>query len=214
MTARIAILGGTFDPIHIGHLAIAEDVRFALDIAQVLFVPAAQQPFKTNQHRASARDRLAMVHLAIADNPAFAASDLEVRRGGLSYTVETVAHIGAQWPGSELFFVLGADALPELSRWREVERLLQMCRFAVVKRPGFPINLDLLYMELPAAHNRIVVITGPALAISASEVRQRLRTGQPVRYHLPLAVWRYILEHGLYDAGYNQRAHVVERDGS
>ena len=209
MAARIAILGGTFDPVHIGHLAIAEDVRFALKAERVLFVPAAQQPLKQKQHSASAADRLAMVQLAVEGNAAFAVSDFEVQRGGVSYTVETVAYISAQWPDSELFFILGTDTLSELKRWREIERLLQMCRFAIVQRPEYPLNLDLLYAALPAARDRVVTITGPRLNIAATEIRQRLRTGQPVRYHLPPAVWQYIVEHGLYDAD-QQPAHAVE----
>jgi nicotinate-nucleotide adenylyltransferase len=200
MDACIAILGGTFDPIHIGHLTIAEDVRFALGAAQVVFVPTAQQPLKAQRHAASASDRLAMVRLAIADNPAFRVSDVEVERGGLSYTVDTVSYFRSQYPNNELFIVVGADALAELPRWYKVQRLLELCRLAVVKRPGHYVDLAGLYAALPSARDRITLITGPELTISASEVRRRLRAGEPVRYHLPAGVWQYIVEQGLYDA--------------
>lgn len=198
MLPRIVILGGTFDPIHIGHLAIAEDVRYTLNAGQVLFVPAAQQPLKSYQHRASAADRLAMVQLATADNPAFSVSDTEIRRGGLSYSVQTVAEIHAQHPAAEIFFTVGVDAAVTLPKWREVERLLSLCRIVIVERPGYSFDAELLFAELPAARERILVVPGPALDISASEVRLRLGEGRPIRYHLPVAVREYIQERGLY----------------
>ncbi|HEY0739643.1 MAG TPA: nicotinate-nucleotide adenylyltransferase [Herpetosiphonaceae bacterium] len=198
MLPRIVILGGTFDPIHIGHLAIAEDVRYTLDASHVLFVPAAQQPLKSYQHRASAAERLAMAQLATADNPAFSVSDIEIRRGGLSYTVETVAEIHAQHPEAQIFFTVGVDAAVTLPKWREVERLLSLCRIVIVERPGYTFDPEVLMAELPAARERILVVPGPALDISASEVRLRLSEGRPIRYHLPAAVREYIEEHGLY----------------
>lgn len=198
MLPRIVILGGTFDPIHIGHLAIAEDVRYTLGASHVLFVPAAQQPLKSYQHRASAADRLTMAQLATADNPAFTVSDIEIRRGGLSYTVETVAAIHAEQPDAEIFFTVGVDAAVTLPKWFEVERLLGLCRVVIVERPGYSFDPQALFAELPAARERIIVIPGPALDISASEVRQRLSEERPIRYHLPVAVREYIEEHGLY----------------
>lgn len=198
MLPRIVILGGTFDPIHIGHLAIAEDVRHTLGAGQVLFVPAAQQPLKSYQHRASTADRLAMAQLATMDNPAFSVSDVEIRRGGLSYTVETVAEIQAQHPADEIFFTLGEDAAVTLPKWRDVERLLRLCRIVIVERPGYTFDPELLFAELPSARERILLVPGPALDISASEVRLRLSEGRPIRYHLPIAVREYIEEHALY----------------
>jgi nicotinate-nucleotide adenylyltransferase len=198
MNRRIAIFGGTFDPIHIGHLAIAEDARWALCADQVVFVPAAHQPLKAPQVGATAEQRLAMVELAVAGNPRFAVYDWEVRRGGVSYTIDTVAAIEQQHPQADLVFVLGADALALLPRWHQIERLMLLCRFAVLRRPGYKLRLDGVLTTLPQLHDRLTVIDGPALTISASEIRQRLRAGQPVRYHLPAAVWRYIERHGLY----------------
>ncbi len=199
MHRRLAIFGGTFDPIHIGHLAIAEDARWALSADQVLFVPAAQQPLKQGQPLgATAEQRLRMVELAVADNSHFAVSDVEVRRGGMSYTVDTVAEIREMLPEAELFFVLGADALALLPRWHQIEHLTTMCHFAVLQRPGVLVALDDLIETLPTLRDRVTVIDGPLLTISATEVRQRVRAKQPVRYHLPHAVWQYIEQHDLY----------------
>jgi nicotinate-nucleotide adenylyltransferase len=199
MQQRLAIFGGTFDPIHIGHLAIAEDARWALGVDQVLFVPAAQQPLKQGQTPgATAEQRLHMVELAIADNPHFAVSDAEVQRGGMSYTVDTVAEIRETLPEAELFFVLGADALVLLPRWHQIEHLITLCHFAVLRRPGVTLAVDELMEILPTLRDRVSIIDGPLLTISATEVRQRVRTKQPVRYHLPHTVWQYIEQHGLY----------------
>ncbi len=199
MQQRLAIFGGTFDPIHIGHLAIAEDARWALGADQVLFVPAAQQPLKRGQMPgATAAQRLQMVQLAVADNGHFAVSDAEVRRGGMSYTVDTVAAIKHEAPEAELFFVLGADAIALLPRWHRIEDLIEMCRFAVLRRPGVVLALDDLIETLPALHDRITTIDGPMLTISATEVRQRIGVHQPVRYHLPHPVWKYMEQHNLY----------------
>lgn len=198
MRRSLAILGGTFDPLHIGHLAIAEDVRYALKAERIVFVPAAQQPFKTDQWATPASDRLAMVRLGIADNPAFDVSDLEVRRGGVSYTVETIAQLRVVYPEHELFFIVGADAAAALPLWHDIDHLLSLCRIAVVERPGYTLDLEALFVQLPAARARVMQIAGPALDISASELRQRLQAGRPVHYHLPSAIQRYIEAHGLY----------------
>lgn len=198
MTRRIAILGGTFDPIHLGHLAVAEDVRFALAAARVLFVPAAQQPFKTSTRTAGAEHRVAMARLATTDNPGFDVSEVEVRRGGISYTVQTVAELGAHYPDDELFFIIGADAAADLHRWFDVERLLALCRIVIVERPGYPLDREALDTTLPFARDRLLHIAGPELRISASELRERLEQGYPVRYHVTPAVAQYIEQHRLY----------------
>ncbi len=197
MSERIAILGGTFDPIHIGHLAIAEEVRWHLG-ARVFFVPAARQPFKANTHTARAADRLAMVRLAIAGNPAFAMCDLEVRRGGHSYTVDTVMTLRDEYPAAEFTFVAGADIVLDLHRWYQIERLLGLCRFAIITRPGYAADLQALHAVLPAAYERVSMIEGPSLDISATTLRDRLRRGAPVRYQIPEPVLEYIDAHGLY----------------
>lgn len=198
MHEHIAILGGTFDPIHYGHLAIAEEVRWRLQADRVLFVPAAQQPLKSHRHVATADDRLEMVRLATEGNPCFAVSDLEVRRGGRSYTYDTVRALQQEKPEAAFTFVIGADILPDLPRWYALDQLLQLCRFAVVTRPGYPFDLQPLYDFLPMARGRIDAVDGPALDISATGLRDRFERGAPVRYQLPDLVVEYIADHGLY----------------
>ncbi len=201
MSERLAILGGTFDPIHFGHLAIAAEVCWQLDVARVFFVPTAQQPLKAWKHIASAADRLAMVRLATADNPSFAVCDLEIERGGPSYTIDTMATLREQNPGAEWTFVAGADVLRDLPRWHAIERLLDLCRFAIVTRPGHTLNLDQLYQALPAADGRITELGNLHLDISATELRERLARGAPVRYQMPDEVIEYIRDHGIYRGG-------------
>lgn len=212
MTSSIAVLGGTFDPLHIGHLAIAEDVRYTIDAEHVIFIPAAQQPFKTHTPTTPATDRLAMVRLGTADNPAFVVSDLEIRRGGLSYTVETIEQLRAEYSQHELFFIIGADAVAGLPRWHQIGRLLELCRLVLVARPGYQPDLEALFAEIPAARSRVLPVAGPALDVSASELRQRLRSGRPVRYHLPPPVRQYIQEHRLYQDGLHDTTRAVADD--
>ena len=201
VSEHLAILGGTFDPIHFGHLAIAEEVCWQLDASRVFFVPAAQQPLKEQMHVATAADRLAMVRLATASNPAFSVCDLEVRRGGRSYSIDTVAALRAAHPTAGFTFVAGADVLLDLPRWYQVERLFELCQFAILTRPGHVLGLGRLYEVLPAARGRVVAITGPALDISARDLRARCARGAPVRYQVPDAVLEYIDAHGLYRPG-------------
>jgi nicotinate-nucleotide adenylyltransferase len=212
MMPSIAILGGTFDPLHIGHLAIAEDVRHNLQVERVIFIPAAQQPFKTDRQSTPAADRLAMVQLGIADNPTFAVSDIEVRRGGISYTVETVEQLHKTYPAHEFFFIVGVDAASALPDWHDVNRLLTLCTIVIVERPGYELDFEALCAQLPAARTRVIRTAGPALDISASELRERLFTGRPVRYHLPAAVRRYIEERRLYRDDAHDATHPASDD--
>jgi nicotinate-nucleotide adenylyltransferase len=198
VSERLAIFGGTFDPIHYGHLAIAEEVRWTLATTRVLFVPTSQQPLKTSTHIATAAQRLEMARLAIADNSGFAVHDLEIRRGGRSYSFDTVVALQVEYRGAELFFVVGADLIADLPRWYAIDRLLALCRFVVMTRPGYQIDLDHLYTTLPSAQGRMQVIEGPALDISATALRERLASGAPVRYQIPDVVAAYIEDHGLY----------------
>jgi nicotinate-nucleotide adenylyltransferase len=197
--ARIGVLGGTFDPIHYGHLAIAEEARYILNLARVYLIPAAHQPLKQGQHVASAAHRLAMVQLACDDNPVLIASSIELDRPPPSYTIDTITALRQQLePDTELYFVLGADALALLPRWRRISELLTLTRFVVLTRPGITLDLDGVLQALPAAAERISVIEGPALEISSEMLRQRMATGLPVRYQLPDPVLTYIYEHKLY----------------
>ncbi|MBA3947512.1 MAG: nicotinate-nucleotide adenylyltransferase [Herpetosiphonaceae bacterium] len=192
----LGLLGGTFDPIHQGHLAIAADVGWSLQLERILFIPTGHQPLKAGGHCASALDRLAMTAHAIADNPQFELCDWEVRREGPSYTVDTVAALRTKYPDTRLWFIIGTDGLLTLPRWHRVAELVQMCSFAVVQRPGYhfdPQRLDPVLRPFD-----FQLITGPALDISASELRERVERGAPVRYFLPAAVHSYIEQHNLY----------------
>lgn len=194
---QIGILGGTFDPIHNGHLAIAAEVHWRLGLERVIFVPAGHQPLKPRGHCASAEDRLAMTRLATADNPAFVVSDWEVARPGPSYTVDTMEALGQVWPAAQLFFIIGADAVASLPRWYQIGRLLTLCRLVVVGRPGWHIDPD-VQTRLDPAH-AWVPVEGPALDISATNLRVRRRSGAPIRYQVPEAVHAYIEAHHLYE---------------
>jgi nicotinate-nucleotide adenylyltransferase len=194
---RLGILGGTFDPIHHAHLAIADEARVVLRLDQVLFVPAAQQPFKA-QHWTSAAHRLAMVEAAVASNPHFSVSALELQRPGPSYTADTLESLHEIYPDAAFWFILGADALRWLPRWHAIERLSTLTRFAVVDRPTVTLDLAQLEAEQPLLHNRIERIAGPHLDISSTEIRARIAAGLPVRYLVPDAVADYIAVHNVY----------------
>lgn len=189
---RIGVLGGTFDPIHLGHLVVASEVCAALSLDRVLIVPAHQQPFKDSTGHASPEQRLAMCRLAVEGDDRLDVSDVDIVRGGLTYTVDTLADIAAAHPGAELFFIAGADAVSQLSSWREPERLMKLARFVGVTRPGH------VAPALPAPH---LVVETPEVGVSSTEVRRRRRIGAPVRYLVPDAVATYIAQHALYLGG-------------
>jgi nicotinate-nucleotide adenylyltransferase len=197
MTARIGILGGTFDPIHYGHLAIAEEARLALQLDRVLFVPAAQQPLKRGAHIATPEQRFAMVQLACATNPAFEVSRIELDRPGPSFTLTTLEALQAARIG-ELHFILGDDALADLTHWYSAARVIELARIITVGRPGSAPDLTRIIQALPALSDRLTVLPGPALDISSTALRRRVAAGQPIRYQTPDAVVTYIAERRLY----------------
>jgi len=202
---RLGILGGTFDPPHVGHLTLAEEARLALGLDQVLFVPAGA-PWRKAERELSAReDRLAMVRLAVGDNPTFAVSTVEVNRAGPSYTADTMTELGDQFGReTELFFIMGADSLADFPHWHEPQRILELARLAVAERPE-PEDVALeegLAEDLARAmRERVVWLRMPLIAISASAVRERVRRGLSIRYWVPPAVEEYIQQHGLYVSG-------------
>jgi nicotinate-nucleotide adenylyltransferase len=194
----VGILGGTFDPIHHGHLAIAEDAREALGLEQVLFVPAAAPPHKLGQAVSAPDHRLAMVRLAVAGNPAFAVSDIEVRRGGTSYTIDTLEALRADGL-AEPWLLLSSEALALLPTWREPRRILELARLAVVPRAGSdPLGPAWVEAAFPGAADRVRFLPGPDLPISGSVVRRRARAGRSIRYLVPDAVAAYIAARRLY----------------
>lgn len=201
VAGRWGILGGTFDPIHHGHLAIAEAAREELGLERVLFVPAGQPPHRAHAPGASAEDRAAMVALAIAGAPAFSLSRLELDREGPSYTVDTLTAL-ATGAATDLRFILSAEAFAEFPTWHEAERVLALCRLVVLPREGHPApDLPALVARLPALDGRVTLLDGPRIRLSASEVRGRAAAGLSVRYLVPDAVAAYIADHRLYRAG-------------
>ena len=196
---RLGIFGGTFDPIHLGHLILAETVREACRLDQVLFLPARISPLKQQTAPTEARHRLEMVRLAIAGHPAFQVDDLELRRSGPSYTVDTLRHLHAQRPDDELFLMIGADSLADLSRWREPRELLDLAQLVVVNRGDTLPDLTAFEREFQRTTAGVVdVVNMPPVDISATELRARAATGRSIRYRTPRAVEMYILEHRLY----------------
>ena len=200
MSRRVGVLGGTFDPIHYGHLAAAEECRVALRLDVVLFMPAGQPPHKRGRHVSPVADRLRMVELAIGSNRHFALSRIDVDRAGPSYTVGALERVRRELgPEAQLWFVMGADSLADILTWREPARLLQLARLAVVNRPGAPDPApERLEAELPGARARIDAVEIPDLAISATDLRRRVAEGRPIKYQIPEAVERYVEERGLY----------------
>ena len=190
---RVGILGGTFNPIHLGHLLIAQDALEQAGLEQVLFIPTAQPPHKPLAGNVSAQHRLRMLKLAIAGNPQFAVDDLEIRRGGKSYSVETLAELQARLPAADFYFIIGADSLVELPQWYQVERLVKLCRFLVFERPGYTAQP----MRCLAGLRYRSLATHPC-EISSREIRERLASRRSIRYLVPEPVRRYIERHQLY----------------
>jgi nicotinate-nucleotide adenylyltransferase len=199
---RLGILGGTFDPVHCGHLVIAEEARVRLNLTEVRFVPAGQPPHKSGRPVSPATDRLAMLRLAIAGNTAFTLTTMEIERTGPSYTVDTLSQLARdEGPDCALHFIVGGDALPDLLSWREPARILALCTLVVVRRPDVkPVDLRQLQARLPALAEKLIVLDGPQFGVSGTEIRQRVAEGLPVRYQVPEAVWAYIREHRLYQS--------------
>jgi nicotinate-nucleotide adenylyltransferase len=187
---RIGVLGGSFDPIHNGHLVAAAEVAEKLELNKVLFVPAGQQWQKSSQ--TSAADRLEMVRLAIGSNPVFAVSAVDVERTGPTYTVDTLRDLQVLNPDSELVFIGGADAISGLDTWKSAEQLGELAHFVAVTRPGFEFRLP------QAANGNIETLEIPALDISSTEVRKRMADGLSLEGLVPDAVYSYIQAHNLY----------------
>ena len=197
---NIGVLGGTFDPIHIGHLILAEEVRARLNLAEILFVPAGQPWLKVDSPISPAEHRVEMVRLAIADKPYFKLSTMEIERAGPTYTVDTIAELKAQLgTGDELFFILGWDNLAELPQWWQPSRLIAMCRLVAVPRPDYPLpDLKALEASIPGLSQRVTLMDKPEIDISASAIRDRVAQGLSIRHLVPEPVDEYIRQHKLY----------------
>jgi len=218
LTQRLGILGGTFNPIHLGHLAAAEEVRDRLMFEKIMFIPSFLPPHKSEEDMPSAVQRQEMVRLAIKGNPRFTVSDMEIRRGGRSYTIDTVEALRQSHIDADLYFITGLDSFLEIRTWKEWQRLMALCSFVVLSREGCRFRdiaklafLNAPEIDLAALDERekeqAVIRTGdirihlervPFFDISSTDIRARIRAGRSIKYHLPEAVEHYIIENKLY----------------
>jgi len=188
---NIGLFGGSFNPVHLGHLLVARAALEELDLDRVCFIPAAQSPFKPGASMAPAPSRLCMLRLAMAGEGRFHLDNQEIQRGGVSYTVTTVAHYANAWPGAGLCWLIGADLVAQLPQWREAEKLAALAEFVVVTRPGeAPARLPPPY--------RLRAIRGVPFGVSSSEIRDRVKRGRSIDWLTPPAVVEYIRNHRLY----------------
>lgn len=198
---KIGILGGTFNPVHIGHLVMAEVARQECNLDKVIFIPTGDPPHKVGQYVELSEHRLKMVELAVSDNPFFEVDDLEIRRSGITYTIDTLLEYRARAASDvQLYFIIGGDTLMEITSWRRFEEVLKLCSFAVYQRPGYmrkEIEHQANYLRLHMGAS-IFFVEGPALDISSTEIRQRLKQRKTVKYLLPSQVDEYIHKHSLY----------------
>ena len=198
---RIGVFGGSFDPVHMGHLTVAQDAVEQLELDRLIFVPAAVPPHKQGKTLADGRQRIEMLQLATEGNPDFEVSDMELRRGGISYTFDTMMQVRTERPGAELFFIVGLDSLTILHSWKNIEQLFKLCTIVPFARGGEEPAQVAAHIQLPeplktGLLNRLIRIH--EIEISASEIRMRLAEGLSIRYLVPPEVEMYIAEHGLY----------------
>lgn len=197
---NLGIIGGTFNPIHYGHLVAAEFAREAFALDHIVFVPSARPPHKELGDILDSQHRLKMAEMAVQDNPHFSVSDLEIERRGLSYSVETVAAFHEMYPGADIFFILGIDAFMFMNTWKDTDRLSELCSMIVVTRPGYHMNPeDECFAGIPVLMwQKMEVIPIPGFEISSSAIRERVIQGKTIKYLLPSEVEQYIYDHKLY----------------
>lgn len=193
-TSRVGIMGGTFDPIHNGHLVAASEVAWVYDLDEVIFVPTGRPAFKLDKAVTNAEDRYLMTVIATASNPKFTVSRVDIERPGVTYTVDTLRDIQRLRPDSDLFFITGADAVAEIIRWKDAERMWDLAHFVAVSRPGYSSKIP--SSQIP--DQKVDMLEIPALSISSTDIRKRSARGMPVWYLVPDGVVQYINKHGLY----------------
>lgn len=186
---KIGIVGGTFNPVHIGHLILAEEVREKLQLDQVIFVPTYLPPHKDIDDVAPSEDRYKMIKLAIKTNKYFSVSDIEIKRDGKSYTIDTVKEFRKIYPRDELYFITGSDLLKYLDEWKDLKEIIQMVRFVVATRPGYPLE------KIPSYISTIAI---RAVDVSAFEIREAIKENKSFRYLVPDVVFNYINKKGIY----------------
>lgn len=197
---RIGLMGGTFNPIHIGHLVTAEEAFYQFKLDEIIFIPSGQPPHKIDHDIAPAEDRYLMTVIATASNPHFTVSRIEIDRVGPSYTVDTLREMkNIYGEETELFFITGADAVIEILTWKDPEIIADLCEFIAASRPGYSFRK---FEELKLTQNKklpkVHFMEIPALAISSTDIRRRIREGRPVKYLLPEGVAQYLAKRGLY----------------
>ncbi len=197
---RIGVLGGTFDPVHNGHLHIARELRHAAGLDSVVWVPAGRPPHKTGQIVSRDGDRLAMLELALADSPTDEISTIDIDRAGPSFTADMLEILSQQFAPATLVFLMGEDSLRDLPTWRDPERILRLAELAVAGRPGIDADLEALAATLPGFDGRVHIVPMAEVPYSSSEIRERVRGGESITGLVPETVERYIHEHGLYGA--------------
>jgi nicotinate-nucleotide adenylyltransferase len=196
---HIGVLGGTFDPVHLGHLILAEEARDQLGLSIVYFVPAGDPPHKRGRRLAPAEDRLRMIELAITGNDAFQASRADADRPGPHYTLDMVRIFQKQLPpGGELYFLMGYDSLAELPTWHRARELVAACHLVALTRHDVPLDWDYLESQLPGVRQRVTLLDMPELEIASHQIQERIRTNRTIRYLVPDGVCEYIEDHGLY----------------
>ena len=195
---RIGVMGGTFDPIHHGHLVAASEVAHRFELDEVIFVPTGMQPFKQDRQVTPAEHRYLMTVIATASNPRFKVSRVDIDREGLTYTIDTLSDLQKQHPNDQLFFITGADAVARIADWKDAETLWELAHFVAVNRPGHDLSVN----DIPTG--KVSVLEVPAMAISSTECRERASKDLPVWYLVPDGVVQYIAKHELY--AYVERA--------
>jgi len=209
---RLGILGGTFDPIHYGHLVIAEEIRETMGLEKVIFIPSGNPPHKKNIKVTQAIHRYNMVKLAIDSNPYFEVSTIEIEREGYSYTIDTLKQLKQIYgQDTTLFFMTGADVIPELVTWRSFENLFTLCEFVAVLRPGFERESLLEKIEYYKNNYKAIIhiVDAPLIGISSTIIRERVKKGKTIKYLVPESVEKYIKENGLYS--FDRNTHLAQK---
>lgn len=196
---RIGIMGGTFDPVHIGHLVAAEEAHAQFELDTVIFMPAGKPAFKEKQQVTPAWHRLMMTELATASNPHFEVSSLEIEREGTTYTIDTIRELKKLYPEAEFFFITGSDAVFDIIGWKDSKELATLVTFIATTRPGYDIEDAKKRHQESILNFKIEWIEVPALSVSSTDLRERLKAGRPVRYLITRSVFGYILKNHLYD---------------
>lgn len=205
---RVGLFGGTFDPPHVGHLILASEAKSQLELTRVLWTVTPDPPHKQDQSITSLEHRLAMVKLAIQDEPSFELSDIELSRPGPHYTVDTIKLLAQENPNAQIVPIIGGDSLNDLPTWHEPGELLYAAHWVgVMRRPGEETDLDALEQELPGISSKVHYVEAPLLEIASREIRERAANGKPFRYYLPESVFEYIEQHHLY-----QQAHFINQN--